>query len=196
MLRRLAAHLAPAGAAADGAGDDAEVAVGAVPGVAHYTDPASGARTLIRTLVANDVTVCFSNPGTSEMHFVAGLDSEPEMRPVLVLQEVRLPCPIRIRCRSTAAPPEPLAPAQQQRGKQLAARAVTGACPVAERRDRRRGRVRAHDRGARLDAAVSSTSLQGRSPQDLTLGCAAGTWRRAWATATRTCTTPARTAPR
>ena len=88
MLRRLAAHLAPAGAAADGAGDDAEVAVGAVPGVAHYTDPASGARTLIRTLVANDVTVCFSNPGTSEMHFVAGLDSEPEMRPVLVLQEV------------------------------------------------------------------------------------------------------------
>ena len=71
MLRRLAAHLAPAGAAADG--DDAEVAVGAVPGVAHYTDPASGARTLIRTLVANDVTVCFSNPGTSEMHS----DSEP-----------------------------------------------------------------------------------------------------------------------
>ena len=69
MLRRLAAHLAPAGAAADGADDDdAEVAVGAVPGVAHYTDPASGARTLIRTLVANDVTVCFSNPGTSEMH--------------------------------------------------------------------------------------------------------------------------------
>ena len=108
MLRRLAAHLAPAGAAADGADDDAEVAVGAVPGVAHYTDPASGARTLIRTLVANDVTVCFSNPGTSEMHFVAGLDSEPEMRPVLVLQEVRLPCPIRIRCRSAAAAPEPL----------------------------------------------------------------------------------------
>ena len=100
MLRHLAAHLAPAGAAADGAdGDDAEVAVGAVPGVAHYTDPASGARTLIRTLVANDVTVCFSNPGTSEMHFVAGLDSEPEMRPVLVLQEVRLPCRIRCRCR-------------------------------------------------------------------------------------------------
>ena len=100
MLRHLAAHLAPAGAAADGADDDdAEVAVGAVPGVAHYTDPASGARTLIRTLVANDVTVCFSNPGTSEMHFVAGLDSEPEMRPVLVLQEVRLPCRIRCRCR-------------------------------------------------------------------------------------------------
>ena len=70
MLRRLAAHLAPAGAA-DGADDDgAEVAVGAVPGVAHYTDPASGARTLIRTLVANDVTVCFSNPGTSEIHSV------------------------------------------------------------------------------------------------------------------------------
>ena len=55
-------------------------------GVAHYTSPQSGARTLIRTLVQNDVTVCFTNPGTSEMHFVAGLDEEPEMRPILVLQ--------------------------------------------------------------------------------------------------------------
>ena len=36
-------------------------------GVAHYTSPESGARTLIRTLVQNDVTVCFTNPGTSEM---------------------------------------------------------------------------------------------------------------------------------
>lgn len=55
-------------------------------GVAHYTSPQSGARTLIRTLVQNDVTVCFTNPGTSEMHFVAGLDEEPEMRSILVLQ--------------------------------------------------------------------------------------------------------------
>ncbi len=55
-------------------------------GVAHYTSPQSGARTLIRTLVQNGVTVCFTNPGTSEMHFVAGLDEEPEMRPILVLQ--------------------------------------------------------------------------------------------------------------
>lgn len=55
-------------------------------GVAHYTSHQSGARTLIRTLVQNDVTVCFTNPGTSEMHFVAGLDEEPEMRPILVLQ--------------------------------------------------------------------------------------------------------------
>ena len=69
------------------AGSEGQEAVVTHPGVAHYSSPKSGARTLIRTLVKNDCTVCFTNPGTSEMHFVAGLDSEPEMRPILVLQE-------------------------------------------------------------------------------------------------------------
>ncbi|MEQ9124719.1 MAG: thiamine pyrophosphate-binding protein, partial [Alphaproteobacteria bacterium] len=35
----------------------------------------NGAESLVRTLVASDVNVCFTNPGTSEMHFVAALDS-------------------------------------------------------------------------------------------------------------------------
>src|SRR5436190_2262593 len=48
---------------------------------------ASGAQALIRTLVDGGVTTCFTNPGTSEMHFVAALDSAPEMRPVLALFE-------------------------------------------------------------------------------------------------------------
>src|SRR5436305_2710172 len=43
----------------------------------------NGAQALIRTLVGSGVTTCFSNPGTSEMHFVAALDSVPEMRGVL-----------------------------------------------------------------------------------------------------------------
>jgi acetolactate synthase-1/2/3 large subunit len=47
----------------------------------------NGAQALIRTLVAADVTTCFTNPGTSEMHFVAALDSVPEMRAVLALFE-------------------------------------------------------------------------------------------------------------
>ncbi|MBB4688636.1 acetolactate synthase large subunit [Amycolatopsis jiangsuensis] len=47
----------------------------------------NGAQSLIRTLVDNGVEVCFSNPGTSEMHFVAALDSVPEMRGVLALFE-------------------------------------------------------------------------------------------------------------
>ena len=34
----------------------------------------NGAESLVRTLVDSGVTVCFSNPGTSEMHFVAALD--------------------------------------------------------------------------------------------------------------------------
>ncbi len=47
----------------------------------------NGAQALMRTLVDAGVTVCFSNPGTSEMHFVAALDGAPEMRAVLCLFE-------------------------------------------------------------------------------------------------------------
>src|SRR5438309_11954633 len=47
----------------------------------------NGAQALIRTLVDAGVDTCFSNPGTSEMHFVAALDSVPEMRAVLGLFE-------------------------------------------------------------------------------------------------------------
>ncbi|MGK5169005.1 acetolactate synthase large subunit [Geodermatophilus sp. CPCC 205761] len=47
----------------------------------------NGAQALIRTLVAAGVDVCFANPGTSEMHFVAALDDVPEMRAVLTLFE-------------------------------------------------------------------------------------------------------------
>ncbi len=43
----------------------------------------NGAQALIRTLVDAGVDVCFTNPGTSEMHFVAALDAVPEMRGVL-----------------------------------------------------------------------------------------------------------------
>ena len=47
----------------------------------------NGAQALIRTLVASGVDVCFANPGTSEMHFVAALDDVPDMRAVLALFE-------------------------------------------------------------------------------------------------------------
>src|SRR5689334_23518398 len=47
----------------------------------------NGAHALIRTLVGAGVDVCFGNPGTSEMHFVAALDDVPEMRAVLGLFE-------------------------------------------------------------------------------------------------------------
>jgi acetolactate synthase-1/2/3 large subunit len=47
----------------------------------------NGAQALIRTLVNGGVDVCFANPGTSEMHFVAALDAVPEMRGVLALFE-------------------------------------------------------------------------------------------------------------
>ena len=47
----------------------------------------NGADLLCDVLLANDVDVCFANPGTSEMHFVAALDRKPAMRCVLGLFE-------------------------------------------------------------------------------------------------------------
>ena len=47
----------------------------------------NGAESLIATLVNNGVNVCFTNPGTSEMHFVAALDEVEGMRCVLCLFE-------------------------------------------------------------------------------------------------------------
>src|SRR5262249_34828652 len=46
---------------------------------------------MIRTLVDSGVDVCFMNPGTSEMHFVAALDQVPEVRGVLWLREGVVP---------------------------------------------------------------------------------------------------------
>lgn len=47
----------------------------------------NGAEKLVHTLIDNNVDVCFTNPGTSEMHFVAALDKIEGMRCVLGLHE-------------------------------------------------------------------------------------------------------------
>jgi acetolactate synthase-1/2/3 large subunit len=47
----------------------------------------NGAESLVRTLVNGGVDTCFTNPGTSEMQFVAAADRVPEMRCVLCLFE-------------------------------------------------------------------------------------------------------------
>ena len=47
----------------------------------------NGAQTLAQTLVNCGVEVCFANPGTSEMQFVAALDQVPALRAVLCLFE-------------------------------------------------------------------------------------------------------------
>ena len=47
----------------------------------------NGAESLARTLVSQGVELCFANPGTSEMHFVAALDKVTGMRCVLGLFE-------------------------------------------------------------------------------------------------------------
>ncbi len=56
-------------------------------GDATRPDTLNGAESLVATLVASGVEVCFANPGTSEMHFVSALDRIPGMRPVLCLFE-------------------------------------------------------------------------------------------------------------
>ena len=47
----------------------------------------NSAHSLVQTLLNAGVDTCFANPGTSEMHFVAALDTTPGMRCVLGLQE-------------------------------------------------------------------------------------------------------------
>src|SRR3712207_6715151 len=56
-------------------------------GTRARVDPVNGAQAVIRTLVDGGVDVCFANPGTSEMHFVAALDGVAGMRAVLTLFE-------------------------------------------------------------------------------------------------------------
>ena len=51
------------------------------------SEPMNGAESLVRTLVASGIEVCFANPGTSEMHFVAALDRVDGIRPILGLFE-------------------------------------------------------------------------------------------------------------
>lgn len=46
----------------------------------------NGAQTLVSTMVDHGVDICFANPGTSEMHFLAALN-DPRMRSVLCLFE-------------------------------------------------------------------------------------------------------------
>ena len=50
-------------------------------------DKLNGAESLVHTLAASGVTMCFANPGTSEMHFVAALDRIAGPRCVLGLFE-------------------------------------------------------------------------------------------------------------
>lgn len=47
----------------------------------------NGAHSLVHTFINNGLEVCFANPGTSEMHFVAALDQIEGMRCVLCLAE-------------------------------------------------------------------------------------------------------------
>lgn len=47
----------------------------------------NGAESLVRTLVDSGVDTCFSNPGTSKMHFVAATDKVDGMHPILCLFE-------------------------------------------------------------------------------------------------------------
>jgi acetolactate synthase-1/2/3 large subunit len=47
----------------------------------------NGAQSFVETLLVGGVDVCFTNPGTSEMHIVAALDRFPRLRSVLALFE-------------------------------------------------------------------------------------------------------------
>ncbi|MCB0082204.1 MAG: hypothetical protein KDE47_14785, partial [Caldilineaceae bacterium] len=42
---------------------------------------------MLQTLVNGGIDTCFTNPGTSEMHFVAAVDQVPQLRTILCLFE-------------------------------------------------------------------------------------------------------------
>jgi hypothetical protein len=44
----------------------------------------SGAESLVGTLIAGGIDVCFANPGTSEMHIVTAMSTTPGIRPAIV----------------------------------------------------------------------------------------------------------------
>jgi acetolactate synthase I/II/III large subunit len=47
----------------------------------------NGAESLVGTLIAGGIDVCFANPGTSEMHIVAAMSTTPGIKPVPCLFE-------------------------------------------------------------------------------------------------------------
>lgn len=55
--------------------------------MSDHTNTMNGAEALVHTLIDSGIDTCFSNPGTSEMHFVAALDKVGGMRCVLGLFE-------------------------------------------------------------------------------------------------------------
>lgn len=67
--------------------DDATEVGCAAPSSTPAAAPMTGAESLLRTVAACGIRLCFANPGTSEMHFVAALEQVPEIRPVLGLFE-------------------------------------------------------------------------------------------------------------
>ena len=72
------------GAFGDLAMSSARAGVGPAPSAKGAIN---GAESLVRTLVAGGVEVCFANPGTSEMQLVAAVDRQHGMRAILGLFE-------------------------------------------------------------------------------------------------------------
>ena len=51
----------------------------------------NGAESLMQTLSGAGVEICFTNPGTTEMHLLAALDQVPAMQAVLVFLKASAP---------------------------------------------------------------------------------------------------------
>ena len=54
--------------------------------------PMNGAESLVETLADQGVEVCFANPGTSEMHFLAALEN-PRITTSMSLAITTMPYP-------------------------------------------------------------------------------------------------------
>ena len=126
----------------------------------------NGAHALIRTLVDSGVDVCFANPGTSEMHFVAALDDVPrDARGARAVRGRRHRRGRRLRAdgrppRGDAAAPRPR---PRQRHREPAQRAP-GAHPDRQHRRRPRDLPPPVRRAARLGHRVAREQRVGLGP--------------------------------
>ncbi len=68
----------------------------------------NGAQSLVQTLVNCGIDVCFANPGTSEMHLVAALDSVKDCGRCCACSRASPPARRMAMAASRASPPRPL----------------------------------------------------------------------------------------
>ena len=129
----------------------------------------NGAESVLRTLAGAGVDVCFANPGTSEMHFVAAMDRRArDARRADACSRAWPPAPPTATRGWPASPPRRCCTSGPGFGQRRSRTCTTRAGPHADGQPRRRPRDPAPAAGRAADQSTSR-----RSPAPPPTGCAA-----------------------